>query len=226
VPSTLLSHLDALLPPGTRGRNNITFRKNQVIFYQGDPSNTLFGIEEGCVKLSVTCQWGKKAVIGFFVPGEWFGESCLARNQPVNFGEAVAFTDTRAVQIDRNALLRILRTETLASYSFITHLLARNTRIREDLVYNLLNSTEKRLARALCMLAESEARSKSDLLDKITQQTLAKMIGTTRQRVNFLMQRFRKLGFIENDEDNLKIREPLMTLAGLIRVEKSNRHVA
>jgi len=173
------------------------------------------------VKLSVTCQRGKKAVIGFFVPGEWFGESCLARDQPVNFGEAVAFTDTRAVQIDRNAVLRILRTEAQASYSFITHLLARNTRIREDLVYNLLNSTEKRLARALCMLAESETKSKSDLLDKITQQTLAKMIGTTRQRVNFLMQRFRRLGFIENAEDNLKIREPLMTLAGLIRVENS-----
>jgi CRP/FNR family cyclic AMP-dependent transcriptional regulator len=210
VPPTLLRFdIDALLPPGSAGRKIARFLKNQVIFSQGERSGALFYIEEGCVKLTVQCRMGKEAIIGIFGRGEWFGESCLARRQTVRFGNAIALTDVRAVQINRSTVLHVLRTEAQTSYSFITYLLARNTQIREDLVYNLLNSSERRLARVLSTLALSEAKGKSELYPNVSQKTLAEMIGSTRQRVNLLMQRFRKLGVIEDDYV-LKIRDSLL----------------
>ena len=210
VPPTLLPfNVDALLPPGSAGRTIARFLKNQVIFSQGDRSGALFYIEEGCVKLTVRSRLGKEAIIGIFNRGEWFGESCLARLQLVRFGNAIALTEVRAVQIDRRTALRVLRTESQTSYSFINFLVARNTQTQEDLVYNLLNSSERRLARVLSTLALSEAKGKSELYPNVSQKTLAEMIGSTRQRVNLLMQRFRKLGFIEDDYV-LKIRDSLL----------------
>jgi CRP-like cAMP-binding protein len=190
--------LDSLLPPGSADRKIARFTRNQIIFSQGDRSEALFYIEKGCVKLTVTSQQGKEAIIGIFNRGDLIGESCLGRGQPVRFGNAVAVTDTRAVKIDRKALIPILRTRAQASYVFITYLLARNTRTREDLVHNLLNSGERRLARVLSVLAQSEAKGTCHSSPKVSQQTLGEMIGATRQQVNVLMQRYRKSGFVEN----------------------------
>jgi len=215
VPLTLLPFdLDSFLPPGTAARKIARFRKKQVIFSQGDSSGSLFYVETGCVKLSVTCRQGKEAIIGIFGRGDLFGESCLGGAQSVRFGNAISLTDVRAVKIDRAVAVHILRTQPEASFSLVTYLLTRNFRIREDLVNNLLNSSERRLARVLCMLAQSDANGTNGTNESsanVSQQTLAEMIGTTRQRVNFLMQRFRKLGFIE-DAHGLKIGDSLQNL--------------
>ena len=212
VPLTLLPFdLDSFLPPGSAARKIARFRKKQIIFSQGDHSGSLFYIEKGCVKLSVTCRQGKEAIIGIFGRGDLFGESCLGGEQSVRFGNAISLTDVRALKIDRTVAVRILRTQPEASFCLVTYLLARNFRIREDLVNNLLNSSERRLARVLCMLAQSHANGTNESSANVSQQTLAEMIGTTRQRVNFLMQRFRKLGFIE-DAHGLKIGDSLQNL--------------
>jgi CRP/FNR family cyclic AMP-dependent transcriptional regulator len=190
--------LDSLLLPGSADRKIARFTRNQIIFSHGDRSESLFYIEKGCVKLTVTSQRGKEAIIGIFDRGDLIGESCLGGGQPVRFGNAVAVTDVRAVKIDRKVLIPILRTRAQASYIFTTYLLARNIRTREDLVHNLLNSGEGRLARVLSLLARSEAKGISHSSPKVSQQTLGEMIGATRQQVNALMQRYRKSAFVEN----------------------------
>jgi CRP/FNR family transcriptional regulator, cyclic AMP receptor protein len=212
VPPTLLPFdLNAFLPSGSPARQIARFGKNQTIFSHGDRSSDLFYIEKGFVKLTVSCRQGNEAIVRFFERGDFFGESCLGRHNPVRFGNAIAITELRTVKIDRKAVIRVLRTEAQVSYSFITHLLARNARIREDLVDSLLNSSEQRLARVLCMLSKSAAKGSTEFSPKVNQQTLAKMIGATRQRVNFLMQRFRRLGLIE-DADGLRVHDALLNL--------------
>jgi CRP/FNR family transcriptional regulator, cyclic AMP receptor protein len=212
MPSTLLPFdVNTFLPRGSPARKIAHFGKNQTIFSHGDPSSDLFYIEKGCVKLTMSCRRGNEAIIGVFERGDFFGESCLGLDKPIRFGNAIAITELRAVKIDRKAVIHVLRTEAPVSYSFITYLLARSTRIREDLVDNLLSSSEQRLARVLYRLSKSAAKGSTESSPKVNQQTLGEMIGTTRQRVNFLMQRFRRLGFIEG-ADGLKVHDALLNL--------------
>ena len=189
MPSTLLPFdVNAFQPRGSPARKIAHFGKNQTIFSHGDRSSDLFYIEKGCVKLTMTCRQGNEAIVGFFERGDFFGESCLGRDKPIRFGTAIAITGLRAVKIDSKAMIRVLR---LRFRTRSLHLLARNTRIREDLVDNLLNSSEQRLARVLYMLFKSAAKGSTESSPKVNQQTLGEMIGATRQRVNFLMQRLR-----------------------------------
>lgn len=210
MPATLSPFdVNAFLPRGSPARKIAHFAKDQTIFSHGDRSSDLFYIEKGCVKLTMTCRRGNEAIIGFFERGDFFGESCLGLDKPFRFGNAIAITEVRAVKLDRKAVMGVLRTEAQVSYLFITHLLARNTRNSEDLADNLLSSSEQRLARVLYRLSESAAKGSTESSPKVNQQTLGEMIGTSRQRVNFLMQRFRRLGFIE-DADGLRVYDALL----------------
>lgn len=172
----------------------ICFPEKQIIFSEGERSNSVFYIEKGTVKLTVTSRQGKEAIIGVFSRGDLFGESCIASDQPVRLHNAVALTEVCLVKIGRAAIIRVLLERGDACYSFITYLLGRNTRMSTELVNNLMDSSEERLARVLFFLAQPGS---IDSATKFSQQTLAEMIGTTRQRVNVLMKRFEKLGLIE-----------------------------
>lgn len=163
-------------------------------FSEGERSDSLFYIEKGTVKLPVTSRQGKEAILGVFSRGDFFGESCIASDQPVRLHTAVALTEVWVVKIGREAIIRVLVRGGDACYSFVTYLLGRNTRMATELVNNLMDSSEERLARVLFFLAQP---GKIDSAAKVSQQTLAEMIGTTRQRVNVLMKRFQKLGLIE-----------------------------
>jgi CRP/FNR family cyclic AMP-dependent transcriptional regulator len=186
----------------------VRFAEKEIIFSKGERSDSIFYIEKGMVKLTVTSRQGKEAIIGVFSRGDFFGESCIADDQPPRFHNAVALTDLRALKVDRDSIMRTLLEQSDACYGFLTHILRCNARIQDDLVNNLLDSSEERLARALVLLARS---SKVEPSARISQQTLAEMIGTTRQRVNVLMQRFRKSGLIEYGR-GLEVRESLRTI--------------
>jgi CRP-like cAMP-binding protein len=173
------------------------FQKGAVVFSQGDPATTVLYIQKGGVKLSVVNQSGKEAVIAVLGPGDFFGEGCLAA-QTVRIGNAVALYRSTLLLIDKKEMLRVLHEQHALSDRFITFMLARNIRIEEDLVDQLFNSSEKRLARALLLLARyGKEDSPHGVLSNVSQETLAEMIGTTRPRVNFFMNKFRKLGFIK-----------------------------
>jgi CRP/FNR family cyclic AMP-dependent transcriptional regulator len=172
----------------------ICFSEKQIIFSEGERSDSVFYIEKGTVKLTVTTRQGKEAIIGVFFRGDFFGESCIASDQPVRLHNAVALTEVCLVKIGRSAIIRLLLGGGDASYSFVTYLLARNARMSAELVNNLVDSSEERLARVLFFLAQPGG---IDSAARVSQQTLAEMIGTTRQRVNVLMRRFKKLGLIE-----------------------------
>jgi len=178
-------------------RHIVKFRKSQKICSQGDPAEGVQYVQQGGVKLSVINEDGKEAVLAILGPGDFFGEGCLA-GQTVCMGTAIAIAPTCVLFIEKTEMLRVLRTERALSDRFIAHMLTRNIRIEEDLVDQLFNSTEKRLARALLLLArygkEDEPHA---VLHQVSQETLAEMIGTTRSRVNFFMNKFRKLGFIK-----------------------------
>jgi CRP/FNR family transcriptional regulator, cyclic AMP receptor protein len=196
-PSTLnLFDLDAFLAARTADRKLVTFRKKQIIFSEGDHSDAIFFIEHGIVKLTVTSDQGKEAVIGVFDGGHLFGESCLAPDQPVRFHNAVALTDMRVAKIDRRVIIRSLRGGGEPCYRLVTYLLRRNNQIQEDLVNNLLYPSEVRLTRVLLSLTKSLERDKTQCLPQFSQQTLAEMIGTSRQRVNVLMKNFKSSGLI------------------------------
>ena len=170
-----------------------------VVFAQGAVANTVFYIQDGTVKLSVLSAAGKEAVVAMLGPGEFFGEGCLA-GQTRRMGSATAVTTTTVLRIPKREMMRTLHEQSALSDRFIAHVLARNIRIEEDLVDQLFNSSEKRLARTLLLLArygrhDTVQRS----LPKLSQETLAEMVGTTRSRVNFFMNKFRKLGFIDYD---------------------------
>jgi CRP/FNR family transcriptional regulator, cyclic AMP receptor protein len=184
------------------------FSEKQIIFSEGERSDSLFYIEKGTVKLTVTSRHGKEAIIGVFYRGDFFGESCIASDQPVRLHNAVALSEVRALKIARSTIIPVLLRGGDACYGFVTYLLGRNTRMSVDLVNNLMDSSEERLARALFLLARS---GKADFAARISQQTLAEMIGTTRQRVNVLMKRFKKLGLIEYGH-GLKVHEALRSI--------------
>src|SRR5271168_775707 len=173
------------------------FKKMEVAYSQGEAANSVLYLQEGGVKLSVVGEAGKEAVIAILSPGDFFGEGCLA-GQPIRMGTATAITPASVLVIEKKEMFRVLHEQHDLSDRFISFMLARNIRIEEDLIDQLFNSSEKRLARTLLLLARYGKDDKPHgSLTKVSQAMLAKMIGTTRSRVNFFMNKFRKLGFIE-----------------------------
>jgi CRP/FNR family cyclic AMP-dependent transcriptional regulator len=182
-----------------------------VIFTQGDPCTSVLYVQSGTVKLSVLSRSGKEAVVAMFGPGDFFGEGCLA-GQPLRIATATAVVTSRIVQVPKRTMARLLRSELAFSGRFIAHMLARNIRIEEDLVDHLFNSSEKRLARTLLLLARyGKQDAPPRVLPKLSQEVLAEMVGTTRSRVNVFMNKFRRLGFIEYN-GGLKINSSLMSV--------------
>jgi CRP-like cAMP-binding protein len=188
------------------------FRRRDIIFSQGDPARSVLYIQNGGVKLSVVSESGKEAVVALLGPGDFLGEGCLA-GQAVRMGTATAVTPSTLLVIEKNEMIRVLHEEHGFSDRFITHMLERNIRIEEDLIDQLFNSSEKRLARALLLLARygKQDQPPEMLLPKISQEMLAEMIGTTRPRVNFFMNKFRKLGFIRYN-GGLQVNRSLLTV--------------
>ena len=173
------------------------FKKKDTIFSQGDPCRDVFYIQKGRVQLSVVNESGKEAVVAVLGPGDFFGEGCLAA-QPIRIGTATAIAPTTALVIEKSEMVRVLHSEHEFSDRFITFMLARNIRIEEDLIDQLFNSSEKRLARTLLLLARYGKEDELQrVVPKVSQEMLAEMVGTTRSRVNFFMNKFRKLGFIK-----------------------------
>jgi CRP/FNR family cyclic AMP-dependent transcriptional regulator len=187
------------------------FTKQETIFSQGDPGATVLYIQKGGVRLSVVNESGKEAVVAVLGPGDFFGEGCLA-GQPLRIGTAAAITATTALVIEKKEMIRVLHAEHEFSDRFITFMLARNIRIEEDLVDQLFNSSEKRLARTLLLLARyGQEATPQKVIPKISQEMLAEMVGTTRSRVNFFMNKFRKLGLIKYN-GGLQINESLLSV--------------
>jgi CRP-like cAMP-binding protein len=192
-------------------RRQLTYEPSQTIFAQGDPCTTVLYIQSGGVKLSILSGSGKEAVVAIFGPGDFFGEGALA-GQPVRIATATAVETSRILAVQKRAMVRLLHSQHAFSDRFIAHMLARNIRIEEDLVDHLFNSSEKRLARTLLLLARYGKQDVPQrVLPKLSQEVLAEMIGTTRSRVNFFMNKFRKLGFIEYN-GGLKINSSLMSV--------------
>jgi CRP-like cAMP-binding protein len=193
-------------------RKIVEFRKNETIFAQGDVSNHVMYIQQGGVKLTVVNEVGKEAIVAMLGPGDFFGEGCLA-GQKVCLGTATAITPTTVLSIERDEMARVLHEEHAFSDRFIKHMLSRNIRVEADLVDQLFNSTEKRLARTLLLLARyGKEGQPQTVLPKISQETLAEMIGTTRSRVNLFMSKFKKLGFIEDNGGQLHINRSLLSV--------------
>jgi CRP/FNR family transcriptional regulator, cyclic AMP receptor protein len=179
------------------GTASLRSLKKQTIFSQGDAAEAVFYIQAGKIKLTVVSQQGKEAVVAILEQGGFFGEGCLA-GQLVCMATATALEDSSIVRIDKDAMIRVLHNEPAFSELFVAYLLARNIRIQEDLVDQLFNSSEKRLARVLLLMAHFGKDGKPEaVIPKISQHTLAEMIGTTRSRVSFFLNKFRKLGFID-----------------------------
>jgi CRP/FNR family cyclic AMP-dependent transcriptional regulator len=179
------------------GRTVGKFRRKETVFAQGDPAKNVLYIQEGGVKLTVVNETGKEAVVAILGPGDFFGEGCLA-GQSVCMATATAIAPTTVLVIEKNEMIRVLHGEHEFSDRFIAYILARNLRVEEDLIDQLFNSSEKRLARTLLLLARYGAAGQPQkVLAKVSQEMLAEMIGSTRPRVNFFMNKFRKLGFIE-----------------------------
>jgi CRP/FNR family cyclic AMP-dependent transcriptional regulator len=187
------------------------FRRRETIFAQGDAAESVMYIQQGGVKLSVVNETGKEAVVAVLGPGDFFGESCLT-NHTVRMGTATSIAPTTLLIIEKDEMNRMLHQEHEFSDRFIKHMLGRNIRVEEDLIDQLFNSSEKRLARALLLLARYGTTDQPrKVLPKVSQEMLAEMIGTTRSRVNFFMNKFRKLGFIVYNGE-LKINSALLTV--------------
>jgi CRP/FNR family cyclic AMP-dependent transcriptional regulator len=189
----------------------VEYRRNSVIFTQGDPCEHVLYIQKGGVKLSVLSKAGREAVVAMLGAGEFFGEGCLA-GQSVRMGSATAIADSTILLVDKIHMVRLLHRQHALSDRFIAHMLARNIRIEEDLVDQLFNSSEKRLARTLLLLARYGKHDQPvRAVPTISQETLAEMIGTTRSRVNFFMKKFQRLGFIDYT-DGLKVNNSLLSV--------------
>ena len=191
----------------------VQFGRGETIFTQGDACEDVLYIQTGGVKLSVLSKTGREAVVAMLGPGDFFGEGCLA-GQPIRMGSATAITPSVVLLVGKEKMVRLLHQQHTMSDRFISHMLARNIRTEEDLIDQLFNSSEKRLARALLLLARYGKQDKpARLVPRISQETLAEMVGTTRSRVNFFLNKFKKLGFIEYDEENpLKINNSLLSV--------------
>ena len=172
-------------------------KKAEVLYSQGDAAESIMYLQAGRIKLSVVNEVGKEAVVAILKPGDFFGEGCLA-GQPVRMGTATAITASAVLDIEKREMFKVLREQHAFSERFLTFMLARNIRIEEDLIDQLFNSSEKRLARTLLLLARyGKEDQPQGVLPKVSQETLAEMVGTTRSRINFFMNKFRKLGFIK-----------------------------
>jgi len=192
-------------------RKVMDYRRGESIYSQGDAAEAVMYIQKGGVKLSMVNGSGREAVVAMFGPGDFFGEGCMA-GQTLRMGTTTAITSTTLLTIQKNELLRALHSEHELSDRFIGYMLAHNIRVEEDLVDQLFNSSEKRLARTLLLLARYGKQEQPDrILPKVSQETLASMIGATRSRVNFFMNKFRKLGFIEYN-GKIKVNKSLLTV--------------
>jgi len=187
---------DGFLIKADGNRTTTDYHKSQLIFSQGDPADAIFYLQKGRVKLTVLSKQGKEAVIAILGVGDFFGEGCLA-GQPLRMSTATAMSECGIVRLGKASTIRVLHTDPAFSERFLSYLLTRNIRIEEDLVDQLFNSSEKRLARVLLLLANFGKEGKPEpVVPKISQETLAEIVGTTRSRVSFFMNKFRKLGFI------------------------------
>ena len=195
----------------SHGRTTNTYRKNAVIFLQASPADAVFYVQKGKIKIVVASEQGKEAVVGVMSPGEFFGEGCLI-GQPLRLATAKAMTESQVVRVSKAEMLRALRAEPTFSELFMTHLLTRNSRVEEDLVDQLFNSSEKRLARTLLLLANfGKDGGPQPITTPISQETLAEIIGTTRSRVSQFMNKFRKLGFIDYN-GHLEVHSSLLSV--------------
>lgn len=203
--------VEAFLASVGAARRVATYPKRKIVFSQGQSSDSVMYIQKGSIKMSVLSRTGKEAVVAMLGPGDFFGEGALT-GQSIRLGTATAMTAATVVIIEKAAMLRLLRDEPSFSEQFISYMLARNLRIEADLVDHLFNSSEKRLARALLLLARfGEETGPERRIPKVSQETLAEMVGTTRSRVNFFMNKFRDLGFIEYNGD-LKVNTSLFSV--------------
>jgi len=203
--------LKLFLTKADGGRTDVAYRTNESIFVQGDPADAIFYIKKGNVKLSVVSKQGKEAVVAILKDGDFFGEGCLA-GQQLRMATATAISECSVMKLDKAAVVRLLHEEPSFAELFMAHLLSRNIKFEEDLVDQLFNSSEKRLARVLLLLANFGKERQPDLvIPKISQETLAGIVGTTRSRVSFFMNRFRKLGFIDYN-GGLKIHSSLLNI--------------
>ena len=193
------------------GTSVSNYRKNRKIFAQGDVADSVLYVQEGQVKLSIISERGKEAVVALHNKGDFFGEGCLS-GQPLRLATATATTDCVITRLDKATVVRVLHDEPKFSEMFLTYILARNARVEEDLVDQLFNSSEKRLARLLLLMANFGKEGRPEpVIAKVSQETLAEMVGTTRSRVSFFMNKFRKLGFIEYNGE-LKIHNSLLNM--------------
>jgi CRP/FNR family cyclic AMP-dependent transcriptional regulator len=192
-------------------RRIVTYDTGEVVFSQGDPCDTVMYLQQGAVKLSVLSAGGREAVVALLGPGEFFGEGALA-GQPVRMATATVMSPATVLVVQKRRMIRVLHEQRAMADRLITHLLARNIRVEEDLVDQLFNSTEKRLARALLLLARyGKQDGHGRVLPRISQGLLANIVGTTRSRVNVFMNKFRKLGLIEYN-GSLKVHDALMSV--------------
>jgi CRP-like cAMP-binding protein len=194
-----------------KGRNISTHPRKQIIFAQGDAADAVFYIKKGKIKVTVVSTHGKEAVVALLGVDEFLGEGCLI-GQPKRLATATAMTDCIIMRVDKVEILRVLQDEPTFSHMFISHILARNARVEEDLVDQLFNSTEKRLARMLLLLANFGKEGRPEpIIAKISQETLAEMIGTTRSRVSHFMNKFRQMGFIDYN-GHLEVHSSLLSV--------------
>jgi len=201
----------ALLAKANGGRTIFTYQTNQIVFSQGEPADYIFYIQGGKVKLTVLSEQGKEAIVAILGIGDFCGEGCLA-GQPRRMATAAAMEESAIMRLEKAAMIRLLHDEPEFSERFMSHLLARNIRVEADLVDQLFNSSEKRLARLLLILAKFGKEDKPEpVIAKISQETLAEMIGTTRSRVSFFMNRFRKMGLIDYN-GHLEIHSSLLNV--------------
>jgi len=199
-----------LAQPGN-GRSIAKYRKKQIIFSQGDPADAVFYIQKGKLKVTVVSDRGKEAVAAILSPDEFFGEACMA-GQVLRLVTVSAMTDAVVVRIEKPAMVHLVQSQPAFSQMFVTHILNRTIRVEADLIDQLFNSSERRLARLLLLLANYGNEGKPEpLIAKINQETLAEMIGTTRSRVSFFMNRFRKLGFISYN-GHIEVHKSLLNL--------------
>jgi CRP/FNR family cyclic AMP-dependent transcriptional regulator len=203
--------VEAFLSSAGTARKVLECRRKQRIFSQGDAANTVLYVQEGAVRLSVISAAGKEAVVGMMGPGDFFGEGCLA-GQPLRMGSAIALVPTRLLVVEKKKMVRMLHEQHALADRFIKYVLARNIRIEEDLIDQLFNSSEKRLARALLLMARYGMEGPPRRMKvNVSQEILAEMVGTTRPRVNYFMNKFRKLGFIEYN-GGIRINDALLSV--------------
>jgi len=202
----------SFLAEAGEGRTISQYRKDQIVFSQGDPADAVFYIQKGKVKVTVVSDQGKEAVVAILGAGEFCGEGCLA-GQARRIATVRAMTECTIMRLQKTSIVRVLHDEPAFSEMFMSHLLARTIRVEEDLVDQLFNSSEKRLARLLLLLANFGKEGRPEpLIAKISQETLAEMIGTTRSRVSFFMNKFRRMGFLDYNGEGLEVHSSLLNV--------------